>query len=796
MLDLFLSQKSIDPPTMDSSTVLTTKQQAILSALNEEQRVAVSAPMCSTLVIAGAGSGKTRVLTHRIAWLCERLGVRSSQVMAVTFTNKAANELRERVRDLAEDSRGMWIGTFHSICSRMLRRFHVCAKVPENFQVIDSQDQKSLIKRILTSLNVNESSLPITKVQRYINHNKESGTRASDLDSADFEDTDQYGLLLTIYAEYERTCERFHVLDFAELILRMFETLRDNPQVLVDCREQFKVILVDEFQDTNRLQYTWLKTLAKGHISVFAVGDDDQLIYGWRGACTDNIEEFRKDFSCSSVLCLERNYRSSSKIIQAANMLISHNSARVGKSLWTDRKGGEDIVYYPASNAHDEANYIVRQVKDWKSEGYGYSDMAVLYRSNSLSRIVEEVFIGHSLPYRIHGGLRFFDRASVKNALAYWRLARNPKDDASFERAASIPPQGIGPKTLDMLRNLIKSSSAFSNLSFWEVLERIWGHEPEGVFPGTRRAARCLQSFYMHVNDLKRRTLACDSLNTQCQVIIDPLVAYYKEQKDVTAESHIDNLFELVDAAKEFESFFLSQQASDYENNVSQDFGIGDEFIFNSISGGTGEVHTKDEEVVCLMTLHAAKGLEFPCILIMGVEEGLLPHQRSCSSVEMLEEERRLFYVGITRAQERLALSYAEARGFGGKQSLVHNFSSRFMNELPPELVRRKDHHTPWKGKASALSKRLKGDGLREPKRDTWGSPPPRLATSSPGGGATRNVGDDSIIVGSKVLHRKFGRGLVMERIGYGGSSKVRVHFGRFGIKMLAVSHANLSLVN
>ena len=792
MLDLPLSQNTPTPSTTNAATTLTTKQQAILSVLNEEQKVAVCIPIRSVLVIAGAGSGKTRVLTYRIAWLCERLGVLPSQIMAVTFTNKAANKLRERVRNFVEDGRGMWIGTFHSICSRMLRKFHEYAKVPENFQVIDSQGQKSLIKRVLTSFNVSDSSFPIAKIQAYINHNKESWTRASHLNIPDFGDTKQYEMLFKIYAEYERACERFCLLDFTELILRMFETLRDNPLVLTNCREQFKVVLVDEFQDTNRLQYVWLKTLAKGRIPVFAVGDDDQLIYGWRGACTDNIEEFRKDFSCNEVLRLERNYRSSSKILQAANMLISHNSARVGKSLWTHKGGGEDIIYYPAYNAHDEADYVVRQVKDWKSEGYEYSDMAVLYRSNSFSRVVEEVFIGSSLPYCIYGGLRFFDRASVKNALAYWRLVHNSKDDVSFERAVSFPPQGIGQKTLAVLRDFTKSYASFSNLSLWEVMERVLGREPGGVFSSTSRATRCLQCFQMRVNDLKMRVLACDSLAFQCQIIIESLVAYYKKLGDATAESNIDNLFELVDAAKEFEGFFLSQQANNCENNISQNFGIADEFIFNSALGGMGEVHTENKSFVRLMTLHASKGLEFPCILIMGVEEGLLPHQRSYSSVEMLEEERRLFYVGITRAQERLALSYAETRGGGGKRSQVHNFSSRFMNELPPKLIRKKDHYSPWRGKVSTLSKQSKGGSLQEAKQETLVSALPSFAVSHP----TGPNGKDAIMAGSKVLHRKFGRGLVMERIGCGEASKVRVHFGRFGIKMLSITHANLALVD
>ena len=612
----------------------------LLDPLNDAQRDAVTTPPGPVLVVAGAGSGKTRVLVHRIAWLIRVEGASPYGVLAVTFTNKAAAEMRGRIEQLLGiPVGGMWVGTFHNLAHRLLRTHWREAELPQSFQILDADDQYRLVRRLLKSLELDEAKWPPRQVQWFINGRKEEGLRPQHIDARGDMFTAQ---MLRVYQAYEETCRRAGLVDFAELLLRAHELLRDRADILAHYRQRFQHLLVDEFQDTNSLQYAWLRLLAGERANLFAVGDDDQSIYGWRGARIENIQRFSKDFPGTRILRLEENYRSTRTILAAANALIAHNSGRLGKELWTRGEQGEPILVYAAFNEFDEARFIVERIQRWAEAGHRRSEAAILYRSNAQSRVLEEALLTAGMPYRIYGGLRFFERAEIKDTLAYLRLIANPHDDASFERVVNTPTRGIGERTVAAVREQARAR------------QRSMFDASAALIQSSLLPARALSAMNVFIQLIERLTAETASLELGEKVehVIQHsgLLEHYRKEKGEAGQTRVENLEELVNAARQF------QGEEDSELDPLSAF-----LTHAALEAGEGQAG-EWEDCVQLMTLHSAKGLEFPLVFLTGLEEGLFPHERSLTEPGRLEEERRLCYVGMTRAQERLCLTHASSR--------------------------------------------------------------------------------------------------------------------------------------
>ena len=634
----------------------------ILENLNDAQRQAVTAPPEPLLVIAGAGSGKTRVLTHRAAWLIDVEGVSPQSLIAVTFTNKAAAEMRGRIESLLKiPVRHLWIGTFHGLAHRLLRRHWREAALPQNFQIIDSDDQSRLIKRLLKNLELDDSRWVPREIQYFINAQKDEGLRPPHLDD---EGDPSRRQLIALYQSYQELCDRGGLVDFAELLLRAHELWRDNPELLAHYRRRFTHLLVDEFQDTNAIQYAWLRMLAGKDGVPFVVGDDDQSIYRWRGARVEHIYQFQKDFPGTRVVKLEQNYRSTATILNAANAVIAHNGSRMGKNLWTEGSTGEPIRLYSAYNERDEAEFIVGRLRDWSDQGNARADTAVLYRSNAQSRVLEEALINAGLPYRVYGGLRFFERAEIKDALAYLRLISHRDDDSAFERVVNRPTRGIGARTVEVMRSYARANSC----SMWRAAGAVASDELAG------RAATAVLSFLNLIEKASRETGGLDLAEQVDHVIHrSGLIEHFRKDKGERGETRIENLEELVSAARSFTP------------DPADDMSPLDGFLSHAaLEAGEGQADAW-EDCVQLMTMHSAKGLEFPLVFMCGMEDGLFPHQRSITDPQGLEEERRLCYVGITRAKQALYLSHAEQRRMHGMDSFAQ--ASRFIAEIPDEFI-------------------------------------------------------------------------------------------------------------
>ncbi|MGQ4582315.1 DNA helicase II [Lysobacter sp. F60174L2] len=721
----------------------------LLDALNPAQREAVSAPPGHYLVLAGAGSGKTRVLTHRIAWLHEVFGVPTHGILAVTFTNKAAAEMRQRVdAQLGGGTRGMWIGTFHGLAHRLLRLHWQEAKLPEGFQVLDSDDQLRLVKRVVQGLELDDSRFPPRQIAWWINAQKDEGRRPEHLQP---DPGDQWAdVMRRCYAAYQERCDRAGLVDFAELLLRAHELLRDNPALLAHYRHRFGEILVDEFQDTNAIQYGFVRLLAGDSGKVFVVGDDDQSIYGWRGAKVENVQRFLKDFPGSQTIRLEQNYRSSATILDAANAVIAHNPDRLGKKLWTDSGSGEPVDLYAAYNEIDEARFVIERLRQWVRDGGSHGEVAILYRSNAQSRAFEEALLSEQVPYRVYGGQRFFERAEIKDTLAYLRLVANRSDDAAFERAVNTPTRGIGERTLDEVRRRARADGApLMVAARWLTTEPVLA----------ARARNALAGFIELIEGLD-----ADVAEMPLPEKIDHVLArsglreHYARESKGQLDSRTDNLDELVSVASRF-------SRSDEEDAAAMPELVA--FLsYASLEAGEGQTQA-GEDGVQLMTLHSAKGLEFPLVFLAGLEEGLFPNNRSIEESGRLEEERRLAYVGITRAREKLVLSYAEARRIHGQE--MYGIPSRFLREIPPAL-------------------------LHEVR--------PKVQVSRPMSSAAprRNYGHAAVEtpalpLGANVRHAKFGAGVVTDFEGSGAHARVQVNFDDVGSKWLVLSYANLQPV-
>jgi DNA helicase-2/ATP-dependent DNA helicase PcrA len=724
----------------------------LIDPLNEAQRQAVTAPLAPTLVLAGAGSGKTRVLTHRVAWLVQVEGVSPHGILAVTFTNKAAGEMRARIEaQLGMPSAPLWIGTFHGIAHRLLRMHWREAGLPQGFQILDAEDQQRLVKRIIRGLGLDEARWVPREVTWFINAQKDEGLRPKHLKD-DGDPTRRQ--LIRLYEAYEEACRRNGVVDFAELLLRSHELWRDVPGLVDHYRARFGHILIDEFQDTNTIQYSWMKTLAGTTSVPFVVGDDDQSIYRWRGARVENLQQFRRDFPGVQVFKLEQNYRSTGNILAAANAIIANNSGRIGKKLWTDGGKGERIRLYRAYNERDEAEFVVNHIRDWVSRGGNRRDTAILYRSNAQSRVFEEYLLAARIPYRVYGGLRFFERQEIKDALAYLRLIANRDDDASFERVVNLPTRGIGARTLEVLRAHAKAHSV-----------SLWAASTACADELGAKATACLQAFLALIGKLDEDTREL-ALHEQVDHVIQAsgLAGHYQKDKADKGEARLENLEELVSAARGFEP-----EGDDMSPLMA--------FLSHAVlESGEGQAEAW-EDCVQMMTLHSAKGLEFPVVFLCGLEDGLFPHQRSITDVQGLEEERRLCYVGTTRAMKRLYVTYAEQRRMHGVDS--YGAPSRFIAEIPAELIEEvrprvqvtRPTYTP--GRPSTYGQ------TRTP------APTQRFTDDVPGG----------LKLGQRVRHQKFGDGVVLGLEGQGSNARVQVNFERQGSKWLMLGYANLEVV-
>ena len=718
----------------------------ILESLNDAQRQAVTAPAKSTLVIAGAGSGKTRVLVHRAAWLIDVEGISPQSLLAVTFTNKAAAEMRSRIESLlGTPVNHLWIGTFHGLAHRLLRRHWREAGLPQNFQIIDSDDQLRLIKRLLKNLEIDDSRWVPRDIQYFINGQKDEGLRPQHLDDDGDPDRRQ---MIALYQSYEEICARGGLVDFAELLLRAHELWRDNAELLAHYRRRFQHLLVDEFQDTNAIQYAWLRILAGTTGIPFVVGDDDQSIYRWRGARVEHIHQFQKDFPGTTVIKLEQNYRSTATILNAANALIANNSSRMGKNLWTNGADGEAIKLYSAYNERDEADFVIGRLRDWIVQGNLRADAAILYRSNAQSRVLEEALINARIPYRVYGGLRFFERAEIKDALAYLRLISNRDDDSAFERVVNRPTRGIGARTVEQMRSWARANSC----PLWRAAGAIASDELSS------RAANAVLAFLNIIERMARDTAEL-SLEDRVDHVIHTsgLIDFFKKEKGEKGETRVENLLELVSAAKGFKA------------DPAEEMSPLDEFLSHAaLEAGEGQADAW-EDCVQLMTMHSAKGLEFPLVFLCGMEDGLFPHQRSIADPQGLEEERRLCYVGITRAKQYLYLTYAEQRRLHG----MDNYSqpSRFIAEIPDEYI-------------EEIRPRVQ---VSRPMQTT-----PRRR---PSGGSLAPGSDMGIRLGQRVRHIKFGDGVILNCEGQGAHARVEVNFETAGTKWLVLSYANLDLM-
>ncbi|GEK47200.1 DNA helicase II [Bisbaumannia pacifica] len=728
---------------------------AILDHLNPAQREAVSAPQGNMLVLAGAGSGKTRVLVHRIAWLLQTEGLSPYAILAVTFTNKAAREMRTRLEALLGLSlRHMWVGTFHSIAHRLLRTHWQDARLPQHFQIIDSDDQLRLIKRLLKDHRIDDERFPPRQVQYFISGCKEEGLRPHQVDAHG----DAYmSQMVELYERYQLTCERGGLVDFGELLLRSLELLRDTPALLAHYQARFAHVLVDEFQDTNTLQYAWLKLLSGQRTPMTVVGDDDQSIYGWRGARVENIRRFETEFTDTKTVRLEQNYRSTSAILDAANALISNNSGRMGKELWTDGAEGEPISVYAGFNDLDEARFIVDTIKEKVDEGINRRDIAILYRSNAQSRVLEEALIRQGMPYRIYGGHRFYERLEIKNALAYLRLLLNRDDDASLERVINVPARGIGTRTVEVIRERARED----NISLWQALHDCLA---QGRLKG--RAAKAVEAFAELVERLDHDTAALMLHEIVDHVVSQSgLLEHHRNEKGEKGQARVENLEELVTAARAF-----TQATPLAEVEVGEGAAALEPFLAEAALDAGDHEADEFEDCVQLMTLHSAKGLEFPVVFVAGVEEGLFPHKMSLEEPGRLEEERRLCYVGLTRAMHKLYLTYAELRRLHGKETFQR--PSRFLRELPEALLE---------------EVRLRGQISRPV---TAGRAMPAAARQE---GVNGGDALPSLSLGQRVRHPLFGEGVIINAEGEGQRARVQVSFEGEGDKWLVLGFAKLT---
>ncbi|MEO6080464.1 MAG: DNA helicase II [Steroidobacteraceae bacterium] len=737
----------------------------ILNPLNDEQRAAVTAPAGATLVLAGAGSGKTRVLTHRVAWAINALGAAPYNILAVTFTNKAAAEMRHRIEALLGVPGGaMWVGTFHGIAHRLLRLHHQLAGLPPGFQILDSEDQQRLIRKVIRSQDLDETRYVPKEVQYYINKLKDEGLRPGQV-KAGHDPIQQ--MLAKLYGLYEETCRRSGVVDFAELLLRAYELLRDNHSLAGHYRTRFTQVLVDEFQDTNAIQYAWTRLMAGAAGNPFVVGDDDQSIYRWRGAKVENLRQFTRDYPDAKLFKLEQNYRSTGNILGAANALIAHNSGRLGKNLWTDGSKGECIRLYAAFNERDEAAFVVARIAEWVRNGGARTDVAILYRSNAQSRTFEEALLAARIPYKVYGGLRFYERAEIKDALAYLRLIANRDDDPSFERVVNLPTRGIGAKSLDGLRAVARGAPS----SMWQAAAAMLSGEPgsPGVSELGNRGAAALLGFLQLIDQLDRDTAGLP-LHEQIDHVIQNtgLIEHFRKDKQDKGEARIENLDELVSAARGFDADAISPDSESEKLPPLAAF-----LAHAALESGEGQAK-EWEDCVQMMTLHTAKGLEFPVVFLCGLEDGLFPHQRSIDDLEGLEEERRLCYVGITRAMKHLYISYAEQRRLHGMDSF--GTPSRFIAELPEDLV---EEVRP----RIQVARPMIGAGYRPPAA-TGRFREPVAEPAAPG-----------IRLGARVRHGRFGDGVILNLEGQGAQARVQVNFEQQGAKWLMLSYANLEIV-
>jgi DNA helicase-2/ATP-dependent DNA helicase PcrA len=728
----------------------------ILDPLNAPQREAVCKPDIPVLVLAGAGSGKTRVLVHRIAWLITVEGVSPHAILAVTFTNKAAAEMRGRIETLLDiPASGMWVGTFHGLSHRLLRMHWAEAKLPQGFQILDSDDQLRMVKRVIRGLELDESQWPAKQAMWFINSRKDEGIRSASMeDKGDLFE----GQMIRIYSAYEAACQRGGLVDFAELLLRSLELLRDNRELLNHYRQRFAHILVDEFQDTNTLQYAWLRLLAGDRLPVFAVGDDDQSIYGWRGAKIEHIQRFAEDFPATEVVRLEQNYRSTGTILAAANALIANNDGRLGKRLWTEGGEGELIQFYTAYDERDEARYVADRIRDWVDKGNLRSEVAVLYRSNAQSRVFEEVFISQQIPYRVYGGLRFFERAEIKDALAYLRLTVNRHDDASFERVVNQPTRGIGEKTV----SLIRGEARQGGISLFAAAQRLLDNQALAA-----RASGAVRGFVTLIENLASG-VADLALHERVEYVVghSGLIDHFRKEKGESGQSRIENLAELVTAARGFV----------YDEDEHGEMSPLDAFLAHAVlESGEGQGAAWDD-CVQMMTLHSAKGLEFPMVFLCGMEDGLFPHQMSLDEPGRLEEERRLCYVGITRARQHLTVTCAERRRLFGSDR--YNMPSQFLGEIPADLLQEVRNTKPQYAPTRYGSHASSGGAFTSPVKK-------------------RFAADESLPIGlgARVRHGKFGEGIVTNYEGQGSSARVEVKFRDVGSKWLVLSYAKLEVV-
>jgi len=724
----------------------------ILDGLNESQRDAVSAPLNHALVVAGAGSGKTRVLVHRIAWLVDVEGVSSHGILAVTFTNKAAAELRARTEALLNVSaRSMWVGTFHGLAHRLLRMHWAEARLPQNFQIIDGDDQVRLIKRIMKAQDIDEKKWPARQAAWFINGQKDEGKRAHEVADGDdlFQITHK-----RIYQAYEETCEQGGLVDFAELLLRSHELWLNDAELLAHYQQRFSHLLVDEFQDTNTIQYAWLRVLAGRTAKVMAVGDDDQSIYGWRGAKVENIHQFADDFPGVSMIRLEQNYRSTQTILDAANGLIQRNTNRLGKELWSEGQRGEPIKVYAGFNDLDEARFIAERIQQWVDDGGSPNEAAILYRSNAQSRVLEEALLRLNIPYQIYGGQRFFERAEIKNALAYMRLMEDRHSDTAFERVVNTPTRGIGDKTLEGIRALARNNQ----ISLWQAAQ-------DGIAGGafTARVNGVVGGFLKLIDDLAE-AVAPMHLDELAEHVIDAsgLMTFHSQERGERGLARKENLQELVSACRQFSGdlVFPFEDSDRVQVSVLQEF-------LDQMTLDAGDRQSAQGPSVQMMTLHSAKGLEFPLVFLGGMEEGLFPHRMSVEEPGRLEEERRLAYVGITRAMQELYLTYAESRRLHGQDS--YNRPSRFLMEIPQDLL-------------SEVRMKANTQGLF-------------ASGYAGGGGSLMQEESNGMRMGQRVLHGKYGEGVVLQFEGNGERAKVQVNFAE-GAKWLMVGYANLQAID
>jgi DNA helicase-2/ATP-dependent DNA helicase PcrA len=726
---------------------------SFLNGLNPPQHAAVTLPPQHALILAGAGSGKTRVLTTRIAWLLQTGQVGPHGILAVTFTNKAAKEMLLRLTAMLPiNTRGMWIGTFHGLCNRLLRAHHRDANLPQLFQILDSADQLAAIKRLLKGLDVDDEKYPPRDLANFINGQKEAGLRPDAVEAWD----EYTRKRVELYREYEAQCQREGVADFAELLLRSYELLQRNEPIRHHYQGRFRHILVDEFQDTNILQYRWLKLLAGGGANLFCVGDDDQSIYAFRGAEVGNMRDFEREFRVDNVIRLEQNYRSHGNILDAANAIIKHNAARLGKNLWTDAGSGEPIRVYEAFNDTEEARWIVEEIKSLAAEGLARREMALLYRSNAQSRVLEHALFSAGLPYRVYGGLRFFERQEVKHALAYLRLIANADDDGAFLRVVNFPARGIGARTVEQLQDAAR-------------MEKVGLHE-------TAKRGGKAAAFAALIDRLKA---ACEGLTlpetVEQMLTLSGLRAHYQAEKE--GQDRLANLDELVNAA---ENFVAEEGNVDAEGEVSGELAA---FLAHaSLEAGEHQAGEGDDALQ-LMTVHSAKGLEFDVVFISGLEEGLFPHENSVREDKGLEEERRLMYVAVTRARKRLYISHAQTRMLHGQTR--YNLPSRFFDEIPAELLK-------W------LTPKLARGPAAVPGRPTFAAPRrPAWAEPAPAAVVRRSAAQETggFRIGQNVAHAKFGQGIIVNAEGAGSDARVQVNFGREGVKWLALSVAKLTAV-